>query len=587
MLHDTTMNYRLLLSLCLIACVGLTTACDPDDTASNNATPGQNNDNNQNNAMDMGMDQSGEDMPEDMLGDQSQTVLTYYKDVKPIIHRNCEKCHLEGGAGPYAMDSYDNLKKHAQLAVMAIDSGEMPPWSPDPDCRNFKAERIMTADEIATFKQWIDQGMAEGEASDWQAPEVGMTPMPDKIGKQSASYTPSKTRVDDYRCFLIDLEFDKDTFVTGTTVVPGNDKLVHHANLFLVNPAHTERVEQLEQQDDTGGYRCFGDAGINQTSLVGAWVPGSQPIFMPEDTAILIGKGSRLVLQVHYNTLYSDPEPVNSEVLLYTTEQPPKKVARAMPIANLNFEVPPGEKESSHSIFIRNSSDKPWKVIGTAPHLHLLATKVKVEVLPKDPEADPICLIDIPKWDFEWQQEYRFKDDQWVDVQPGDRVKLTCVFDNSPENQPYVDGKQLTPQTIGWGGGTNDEMCLNFLVVVEDYDPTAVSGPLCEPFKQCRKQCEDQYSVGCIFNCATVEIGCGECLLFGAQDCAGQYCRRELRNSASCLVTCAQGAQAGGDIDGCLKQECPTERDALETCMRPYIEQGLCNEYVKECNVAF
>lgn len=515
--------------------------------------------------------------------------LTYYGDIKAIVYENCEACHQPGNVGPYPLDSYDSLKLHINMALTSIDSGNMPPWSPDPDCRNYKGQRIMSAQDIELLRAWADEGMLEGDPNEWVEPEPDDTinRSPDLIGRQNLPYLPTAPPAsDDYQCYVIDLDFDEDTYVTGTTVLPGNRQLVHHANLFLVNPTNAPRLDVIQDRSPDPGYECFGDPGISQTNLVGAWVPGAQPIFMPEDAAIIINKGSKLVLQVHYNTLYADPVEVESEVHLFTRPTPPTKQVSAMPLANLTFDVAPGEKQSEHTFRVRNSSDEDWQIIGTGPHLHLLASAVKVEVQRKDDEPDE-CLVDIPDWDFNWQQEYRFRDDEWVNVRPGDIVSLTCTFDNSPENQPIIDGVRQQPQALGWGSKSSDEMCLNFLVRLQDYDPNKINGPLCSEFKECRPDCEDPNSVGCIFNCAAVEQGCGECLLFGAQDCAGRYCRDELLPTIPCLLTCAQGAQGGGDIDACMNMECPVEYEALETCMVPYIEQGLCNTYVEDCNVAF
>ncbi len=531
-----------------------------------------------------------EDMPATTDPDLPQTQpLTYYADVKPIVHSACESCHVKDGAGPYQLDTYDTLKQYAPLALSTIERGEMPPWSPDPECRNFKGERLIAPEEVETLRQWIDEGMAEGNPDDWQTPPSGGMSLEaaDIVGQTSGAYTPRETPADDYQCFLIDTTFEQDTFVVGTNVIPDNDQLVHHANLFLISPSFVPQVEELEGREPDAGYSCFGDAGINQTSIIGAWVPGAQPIFTPDDAAIIIPKGSRLVLQTHFNSEYTLPEPVAPEVHLYTRDEPPAQRARALPMANLTFEVPPGEKESVHEIVITNSSRNPWTIIGTAPHAHLLASQIKVEVERKDDEMEDTCLVDIPEWDFNWQQEYRFLDDEWVSVRPGDSVRMTCVYDNSPENQPIIDGERVAPQQVGWGGKTRDEMCLNFLVMLEEYDTDAAQQPLCSEFKTCRSECDDPFAVGCIFNCATEESTCGECLLFGAQDCSFKYCRGQTRAATPCLLACAQGAQAGGDIDACLRQECPTEYTELETCLRPYIEQGLCNQYIDACNVEF
>ena len=62
------------------------------------------------------------------------------------------------------------------------------------------------------------------------------------------SYTPSApygTGTDDYRCFLLDPELERDTWLTGTQVLPGNPEVVHHVILFQVPP---------EQEVEREGY---------------------------------------------------------------------------------------------------------------------------------------------------------------------------------------------------------------------------------------------------------------------------------------------------------------------------------------------
>jgi hypothetical protein len=45
---------------------------------------------------------------------------------------------------------------------------------------------------------------------------------------------------------------------------------------------------------------------------------------------------------------------------------------------------------------------------------------------------------------------------------------MQCVWDNSPANQPYVNGEQVQPRTVGWGEGTVDEMCLGGFTLTDD-----------------------------------------------------------------------------------------------------------------------
>jgi len=515
---------------------------------------------------------------------------TYYGEIQPWINQHCNGCHTPGGVGPFVFDTYDLLSAQSELVWSAIDSGAMPPWPASPECNTYRGQRLLSSEEKARFRSWIDDGMQRGSselAQDLVAPAVLDLGPAEIVARPAGPYTPSVAAGDEYRCFLLDAEFQQDVFVRAVDVDPGNDALVHHANLFLLNPNHIPLVEELENATPEPGYPCFGNAGVNTTNLVGSWVPGLDPIVLPDGHAVRIRAGSRIVMQTHFNTIYTGPAPVAPAFNLYTYDGIPEHVVRAMPFANLGIVIPAGEARSEHVETFKNLSDKTWRVLGSAAHLHLLATSVKVDIQKLGDEPNQ-CILDIPKWDFNWQMAYLFPDGEAVEVAPGDSVRLTCVFDNSPENQPVIDGIPRTPVDVRWGGGTFDEMCMNFLIVAEPFDPTQVgAGSLCEEFLTCRETCEDPFSVGCIFNCGALELDCGECLLGGAQRCASRFCGPELRSSLTCIYACAQGAQAGGDIDECLVERCPDERNALNECMRPRVEGGFCNADLTACNVDF
>lgn len=521
--------------------------------------------------------------------DDAGAQVTYYQDIKPILDQRCAECHLPGGAGPYPLDTYEHAAQYANLALGAVEAGTMPPWTPTTECRHYADERIMPGEEKQKLRQWVEAGMPEGTPAD--EPDEGQQSgndygEPDIVAKTTGEYTPRADLTDDYHCFLLDATFDQETYMVGSTVMPDDDELVHHADIFVVNPYQVEQVEQLEAENGEPGYPCFGTPGFDSITLLGAWVPGAQPLFLPEDSAAIIPKGARLVLQTHFNTLYTDPRPVRPEFHMWTQQEQPRDRIWAMPFANLNFSVPPGESNSVHTLEFRNRSADTWHVLGAAAHMHLFGEHFRLDI-ERDDDAGEECLLDIPEWDFDWQQVYRFRDGEMADVNPGDTVRLTCSFDNSPENQPVINGERQQPGQVTWGGKTTDEMCLGFLVVSEPYVPAEEGGGLCGQFKTCRDQCEDPYGIGCLFNCATEELTCGQCLLNTTQQCAFQYCAQETRAATPCILNCAQAAQTGGDVDACLVDNCPDERDALEACLRPQMEGGYCNPYLTECNVEF
>jgi hypothetical protein len=59
------------------------------------------------------------------------------------------------------------------------------------------------------------------------------------------------------------------------------------------------------------------------------------------------------------------------------------------------------------------------------------------------------CMIEIPKWQFHWQQMYFYKDDG-ITLPKGTEVKYTCVWDNPSD------------RSVRFGEGTEDEMCIAF-----------------------------------------------------------------------------------------------------------------------------
>lgn len=61
------------------------------------------------------------------------------------------------------------------------------------------------------------------------------------------------------------------------------------------------------------------------------------------------------------------------------------------------------------------------------------------------------CLVNIPSWNFHWQQFYFYSEPYMAD----DTVRLRCQFDNSQANQPVINGVQQTPRTVHWGEGTS------------------------------------------------------------------------------------------------------------------------------------
>jgi hypothetical protein len=73
---------------------------------------------------------------------------------------------------------------------------------------------------------------------------------------------------------------------------------------------------------------------------------------------------------------------------------------------------------------------------------------------------DKLCMADVWRWDFHWQQLALYQDPLFVT--PSDVLELRCTYDTTSRDAVTT-----------WGEGTGDEMCLVFVYVT-----LAQGGPL-------------------------------------------------------------------------------------------------------------
>lgn len=506
---------------------------------------------------------------------------TWYQDVKPLLDAHCTTCHRVGGAGPFRLDTYADAKRMAVTAMDAIENERMPPWKASRDCRELQDVRFMPPEDRATLARWIGADMPEGIPSEQAAQEVEWAE-PDLVGISPAAYLPSDAAADDYRCLVLDLDFDADTYVVGTNVIPDQGPIVHHVLVYVVSPNERADIEALDAADPGPGYTCFGTPGTEGVpSPIAAWVPGMPPQLLDDDSMFFIPSGSKLVMQVHYNVLSAPPALDQTTLHLFTTDVPRAFVHEALPQVQLEMTIPAGDPAVEIVKLFPFRSDTPGVAVAAAPHMHILGTAIKVELTRAN--GDTECVIDMPKWDFNWQQTYRFVEP--LEVQKGDVFKLTCNFDNSAENQAVVDGERIEPRDVHWGDGTLDEMCLNFITYKRPF--TATSGIQCGGFEMCRAGCEQPGSFECVMGCGARDMDCGICLIFdmlGTDGCAREQCLTQVLDARECLQDCMSETIAGGsDIISCMDATCPAQLAEVSGCMSPIIQAGECEPSVEAC----
>jgi hypothetical protein len=444
------------LGMCLLAAAVSLAGCSTEEDPNQQIDPGTNN-----GSDDAGNNGGGDTTDQDTGGgDDVPDEVTYYEHIKPLLETNCTNCHVAGGIAPNQLTSYETVKAYAPLMVQEISTGAMPPWPPQDGCGDFQHKRELTAAEIETITRWQQDGAPEGDPADAvDGAREGTFDLGDAdfVADPGFDYKPDPPEggIDDYHCFVIDPELQEDKFLRAFDSKPGNNAIVHHVLLYAASADQADTIQQRVDEDpSTEGYTCFGGPRVDEPTLLGGWVPGTVPLDFGEGKGIRVESGSKLVMQVHYNTLNDSEGSDRTKINLHYTEGEPDVELAMLPLAQPDLNIPAGDSNvvETQTVNLPLSVD----LYGVVPHMHQLGKSIDVKYTNGDEEQ---CLVDIPEWDFDWQGFYLYKEPMTIPA--GSEVKLTCAYDNSPEAQP--NGR--TPRNVTWGEGTFDEMCLNYVII--------------------------------------------------------------------------------------------------------------------------
>ena len=91
--------------------------------------------------------------------------VTFTRDVAPIVFTHCAPCHHDGGAGPFPLLSYADVRRRARQIVKVTGARVMPPWPPVEGHGTFKGERRLRSGADR------DAGAMGGTTAPSKAPE--------------------------------------------------------------------------------------------------------------------------------------------------------------------------------------------------------------------------------------------------------------------------------------------------------------------------------------------------------------------------------------------------------------------------------
>ena len=105
---------------------------------------------------------------------------------------------------------------------------------------HFDNDPRLSDNEISTIRTWADGGAPEGNPDDLPpAPrfaEGWKLGKPDLVYDIGQDYVVEATGPDENTTFTVDMKLDRDIWVAGVDLQPGNRKVVHHAHVKVISP---------------------------------------------------------------------------------------------------------------------------------------------------------------------------------------------------------------------------------------------------------------------------------------------------------------------------------------------------------------
>ncbi len=398
-------------------------------------------------------------------GDAKERVaanVTFTKDVAPILYANCAVCHRPGEAAPMSLLTYKEVRPWAKSIREKVVSREMPPWYADPNHGEFRNDSRLTQDQIDTIKAWVEGGSKEGELKDLPAqPKFSESGWkfgePDVVLEMTEEATIPADGTIPYKYYAIPTNFTEDKYIQFAEIKRGEPSVVHHVIVSVRDgglPAgeirgNTRRVNP-EANDEQRAQR----RAANQDAMLVGWAPGMDPLTLKPGNAKLIRKGSVLVFQMHY-TATGVPAKDRTKIGLWFAKQPVEKqmLTRGVTVDPYKLVIPPGDSNFESRSSYTFTEDVHLHMF--MPHMHVRGKDFQYKLV--YPDGKERILLNVPKYDFNWQLTYFVK--QPIAVPKGSRIECVAHHDNSANNKFNPD----PTITVRWGDQTWEEMMIGWI----------------------------------------------------------------------------------------------------------------------------
>jgi hypothetical protein len=386
---------------------------------------------------------------------RAQERPTFTRDVLPILQDHCQSCHRPGQIAPMSLLDYATVRPWAKSIRNVVAERTMPPFAAAGPIGKFEGDIRLNDEQIDTIVAWVDAGAPRGNPQDAPAPvewpEVGrvLDDVDLVVGFPDVESTDENT--DEWVLLYSDHVFEEETWIESFELVLDDATIVHHAGVSSVGPdfyipesgvMHGRGPDLLREGKQRGQ-----NLNLMTQNHLFTWLPGLGVERRPGGV-YRIGAGERLVLQTH---------------IAPTPEARKSKVQMAIRLADgvwhtdtrstlVRFkdeiQIAPGDSDFTLKSMKRMGPNAELRSLRV--HMHARGKSAVVRLHYPDGRTETV--LDIPRWNFDWQRTYHLKEP--VSIPPRTEMEVVAVWDNSENNPINPD----PTESVAYGPQTSDEM---------------------------------------------------------------------------------------------------------------------------------
>jgi hypothetical protein len=411
--------------------------------------------------------------------------VTFYKDVLPVLQKNCQTCHRPGEAAPMTFMSYDETRPWAKAIKAAVATKKMPPWFADSHFGKFSNDRSLAQADIDILTNWADSGSVAGNPKD--APravafvEGWRINKPDLVLTMPVAFNVPTSGTIDYQYVVIPTGFTEDKYVQMAEARPGDPSVVHHIIAFIREPgnpwlkglkpgvpfdakqAMEDAQREAQAHPQQGQRRGEGGGGGFGGDFLAGYAPGTLPNIMKPGQAKLIPAGSDIILQMHYTATGKASTDISKVGIIFAT-QPASERVITLAATTANFAIPPGDSNYKVETTLKLQDDAT--LINLLPHMHFRGKDFIYKVT--YPSGETETLLSVPHYDFNWQLTYDLAQPKLLPK--GTVIDCIAHYDNSANNKFNPD----PTKEVHYGEQTWEEMMFGFFDVSVPMNKTAM-----------------------------------------------------------------------------------------------------------------